>query len=159
MKRRERKDRRDAVGLNALTEGIIGAAIKVHQELGPGLLESAYEACLCFELRRQVYSVARQKSQPVPYDDLLVDCGYRLDLLVEDEVVVELKAAARVTKLDERQLLTYLRLSDCRVGLLINFNVLTLVEGIKRMVNEFPEAPANRSLRSPRPLRSSQACS
>lgn len=156
MKRREREDRREAAELNALTEGIIGAAIKVHRELGPGLLESAYEACLCFELRRQGYAVARQKPQPVPYDSLLLDCGYRLDLLVEDEVVVELKAAARVTKLDERQLLTYLKLSDRRVGLLINFNVLTLVEGIKRMVNEFPEASPERSLRSRRPLRSSQ---
>ena len=157
MKRRERQERREATELNALTEGIIGAAIKVHRELGPGLLESAYEACLCFELRRQGYSVARQKPQPVPYDDLLLDCGYRLDLLIEDEVVVELKAAVRVTKLDERQLLTCLRLSDCRVGLLISFNVLTLVEGIKRMVNEFPEASSGRSLRSPRPLRSNQA--
>lgn len=157
MKRRERQERREASELNALTEGIIGAAIKVHRELGPGLLESAYEACLCFELRRQGYSVVPQKPQPVAYDGLLLDCGYRLDLLVEDEVVVELKAAARVTKLDERQLLTYLRLSDCRVGLLINFNVLALVEGVKRMVNEFPEAPPERSLRSPRPLRSNQS--
>ena len=117
MKRRERQARGEAAELNALSEGIIGAAIKVHRELGPGLLESAYEACLCFEL----------------------------------------KAAVRVTKLDERQLLTYLRLSDRRLGLLINFNVLTLVEGIKRMVNQFPEASPERSLRSPRPLRSDQA--
>ena len=156
MKRRERKDRREAAELNALTEGIIGAAIKVHRELGPGLLESAYEACLYFELRRQGYSVARQKPQPVPYDSLLLECGYRLDLLVEDAVVVELKAMARVTKLEERQLLTYLRLSECRVGLLINFNVLTLVEGITRMVNEFPEDSPDGSLRSLRSLRSSQ---
>ena len=155
MKRGERKERREAGELNALSEGIIGAAIKVHRELGPGLLESAYEACLCFELGREGYQVARQKPQPVAYDGLLLDCGYRLDLLVEDEVVVELKAAARVTKLDERQLLTYLKLSDCRLGLLINFNVLALVDGVKRMVNDFPDPPGA-SLRSPRPLRSIQ---
>ncbi len=157
MKRGEREDRREAAELNALTEGIIGAAIKVHRELGPGLLESAYEACLHFELGRQGYSVAGQKPQPVGYDGLLLDCGYRLDLLVEEEVVVELKAAAQVTKLDERQLLTYLRLADCRVGLLINFNVLTLVEGVKRLVNDFPEASPAGPLRSPRSLRLNQA--
>ena len=117
MKRGEREDRREAAELNALTEGIIGAAIKVHRELGPGLLESAYEACLHFELGRQGYSVVGLKPQPVGYDGLLLDCGYRLDLLVEEEVVVELKAAAQVTKLDERQLLTYLRLADCRTSL------------------------------------------
>ena len=144
--------------MNALTEAIIGAAIKVRRELGPGLLESAYEACLCFELRRQGYSVERQKAQPVPYDSLLIDCGYRLDLLVEDDVVVELKAAVRVTQLDKRQLLTYLKLSNRVVGLLINFNVVTLVDGIKRLVNGFPEdAHSETPLRSPRTLRSNQA--
>ena len=154
MKRRDRQGRREAQELNALTEAIIGAAIKVHRELGPGLLESAYEACLCFELRRQGYSVERQKLQPVPYDALLIDCGYRLDLLVEDEVVVELKAAVRVSRLDERQLLTYLKLSNRVVGLLVNFNVVTLVDGVKRLVNGFPEdACSEASLRSPRPLR------
>jgi GxxExxY protein len=157
MKRRDREDRRGPDQLNALTEAIIGAAIKVHRELGPGLLGAAYEACLCFELVRQGYHVERQKPQPVPYDDLLLDCGYRLDLLLEGEVVVELKASTRVTKLDERQLLTYLRLSDCRVGLLINFNVLTLVEGVTRLVNAFPEASSERPLRSPRSPRSNQA--
>ena len=157
MKRRERRDRREAAGLNALTEGVIGAAIKVHRELGPGLLESVYEACLCFELRRQGYLVARQEPQPVGYDGLLLDCGYRLDLLIEEEVVVEVKAAVRMTKLDERQLLTYLRLSDCRVGLLINFNVLTLVDGVKRLVNDFPEVSPVGPLRSPRSLRLNQA--
>jgi GxxExxY protein len=158
MKRRERRERREAAQLNALSEAIIGGAIKVHSELGPGLLESAYEACLSFELRRQGLDVARQKPQPVPYDGLLVDCGYRMDLLVEDEVVVELKAAAGLTRLDERQLLTYLKLSDRVLGLLINFNVVTLVEGVKRLVNGFPEDASRRaSLRSPRALRSTQA--
>jgi GxxExxY protein len=155
MNRREREERRDPEELNSLTEGIIGAAIKVHRQLGPGLLESAYEACLCFELRRQGFSVERQKPQPVPYDGLLIDCGYRLDLLVEDEVVVELKAVARVTRLDESQLLTYLKLSKRVVGLLINFNVVTLVDGVKRLVNGFPEEGT--SLRSSRSLRLNQA--
>lgn len=157
MKRRDREGRGEAEELNVLTEGIIGAAIKVHRELGPGLLESAYEACLCFELRRQGFSVKRQRPQPVPYDELLVDCGYRLDLLVEDEVIVELKAAVRVTPLDERQLLTYLKLSRRVVGLLINFNVVTLVDGVKRLVNGFPEGAPRSPLRSPRSLRSNQA--
>ena len=159
MKRRDREARRDGEKLNSLTEAIIGAAIKVHRELGPGLLESTYEACLCFELRRQGFSVDRQKPQPVPYDGLLIDCGYRLDLLVEDEVIVELKAVAQMTRLDERQLLTCLKLSDRVVGLLINFNVVTLVEGVKRLVNGFPEeaAPGISSLRSQRALRLNQA--
>ena len=106
---------------------------------------------------RSPFELNYQKPQPVGYDGLLLDCGSRLDLLVEEEVVVELKAAAQVTKLDERQLLTYLRLADCRVGLLINFNVLTLVEGVKRLVNDFPEASPAGPLRSPRSLRLNQA--
>lgn len=155
MNRRDREERRDPEELNSLTEGIIGAAIKVHRQLGPGLLESTYEACLQFELRRQGFSVEKQKPQPVAYDGLLIDCGYRLDLLVEDEVIVELKAVARVTRLDESQLLTYLKLSNRVVGLLINFNVVTLVDGVKRFVNGFPEEGI--SLRSSRPLRLNQA--
>lgn len=152
MNRGDREDRRDgrsAALLNRLTEGILGAAIKVHRQLGPGLLESTYEVCLAFELRRQGYRVERQKPQSVPYDGLLIDCGYRLDLLVEGEVVVELKATSRLTRLDECQLLTYLKLSNCLVGLLINFNVPTLVDGVKRLVNGFPDAsPAKTPLRS-----------
>ncbi|MGE4146244.1 MAG: GxxExxY protein [Planctomycetota bacterium] len=113
-------ERREGVDLNLLTEAIIGAAIHVHRELGPGLLESVYESCLCFELGRRGCAVERQKPQPVPYYGLLIDCGYRLDLLVENEVVVELKAASRTTAIDERQFLTYLRLSQRSVGILIN---------------------------------------
>jgi GxxExxY protein len=142
MKRRDRGERRGAVELNALTEAVIGAAIKVHRELGPGLLESAYEACLCFELTRQGYRVEAQKPQPVSFDGLLIDCGYRLDLLVENEVVVENKAVERLTRLHERQLLTYLKLSDCPLGLLINFNVERLVDGVRRLVNDFPDPPS-----------------
>ena len=137
MNRREHRGRRDSAELDALTETIIGAAIRVHRALGPGLLESAYEACLCFELTRRGLDVARQKAQPVRYDGLLVDCGYRLDLLVEDEVVLEVKAVRSLTPLHEAQLLTYLKLSGCHVGLLLNFNVRVLKDGLQRLVNGF----------------------
>ena len=143
MKRRDRSERRGAVELNALTDTIIGAAIKVHRELGPGLLESAYEACLRFELIRQGYRVEAQKPQPVTFDGLLIECGYRLDLLVENEVIVENKAVECLRRIHERQLLTYLKLSDRRVGLLINFNVERLVDGVRRLVNNFPDPPSS----------------
>jgi len=137
MNRRDHRDRRDLAELDALTETIIGAAIQVHRALGPGLLESAYEACLCFELTRRGLHVERQKAQPVRYDGLLVDCGYRLDVLVEGEVVLEVKAVRNLTPLHEAQLLTYLKLSGRRVGLLLNFNVKVLKDGLMRRVNGF----------------------
>jgi len=126
--------------LNALTRGIIGAAIAVHHELGPGLLESPYEACLAFELMDRGFLVERQKSLPLTYRGQIIDCGYRIDLLVERMVIVEVKAVERVDRVHNAQVLSYLRLSGCKVGLLINFNVKWLVEdGIKRIVNGFPE--------------------
>ena len=124
--------------LNDITEQVIGAAIAVHRVLGPGLLESAYEACLAYELAERGLTVERQKSLPVTYRDVRVDCGYRVDLLVEGLVVVELKAVEELGPIHEAQLLSYLKLSGCRVGLLINFNVKVLKQGIRRMVNEFP---------------------
>ena len=124
--------------LNDITEQVIGAAIAVHRVLGPGLLESAYEACLVYELAERGLTVERQKSLPVTYRDVRVDCGYRVDLLVEGLVVVELKAVEELGPIHEAQLLSYLKLSGCRVGLLINFNVKVLKQGIRRMVNEFP---------------------
>ena len=117
-----------------LTEKIIGAAIAVHSELGPGLLESTYEACLAFELVHQGLAVARQKALPVVYKDVKLDCGYRLDLLVEEKVVVELKAVANIEPVHTAQVLSYLKLSQCKVGLLINFNVKMLKNGIRRVV-------------------------
>ncbi len=116
----------------ALTGAIIGAAMEVHNLLGPGLLESTYEECLAreFELRGIHYD--RQKAVPVVYKDVKLDCGYRIDLVVEGQVVVELKAVENLAKIHEAIVLTYLRLSGCRIGLLINFNVLTLKEGIRR---------------------------
>ncbi len=125
--------------LNDLAEGIIGAAIDVHRELGPGLLESTYEACMLFELAERGLSVERQKVLPVVYRDERIDCDYRIDLLVEHQVIVELKAVAQLQPIHEAQLLSYLKLSGCHVGLLINFNVKLLKSGIRRLVNELPE--------------------
>jgi GxxExxY protein len=126
--------------LNALTEEIISAAIAVHHELGPGMLESAYEACLAYELITRGLSVERQRPLPVVYRGQTLDCGYRLDLLVERVVVVEVKSVERFERVHAAQLLSHLRFSKCKVGLLINFNVKWLVQdGIKRVVNGFPE--------------------
>ncbi len=124
--------------LNELTEAIIGAAIAVHRELGPGLLESTYEACLVYELIDRGFRVERQKELPVIYRGVKIECGYRLDLIVEDKVVIELKAVDSVLPIHEAQLLSYLKLSGKRVGLLINFNVTQLIKGIRRRVMDLP---------------------
>jgi len=125
--------------LNGLTREIIGAAISVHRELGPGMLESAYEACMAFELVDRGMLVERQKALPVVYRGQAVDCGYRIDLLVE-QLVVEIKAIERFERVHFAQLLSYLRLSGARVGLLINFNVKWIIrDGLKRIVNGFPD--------------------
>lgn len=125
--------------LNEITDQIIGAAIEVHRALGPGLLESAYEACLAFELTRRGFVVEQQQPLPVVYREVKLDCGYRLDLLVEGKVIVEVKAVKHLAPIHQAQLLSYLKLSGCRVGLLINFNVEVLKDGIRRVVNGFPE--------------------
>jgi GxxExxY protein len=117
-----------------LTHNIIGAAIEVHRGLGPGLLESAYEACLTYELRLRGINVKTQQPLPVFYKDVMLDCGYRLDLLVEDEVIVEIKSVKELAVIHEAQLLSYLKLSNCKRGLLINFNVKMLKNGIKRLI-------------------------
>lgn len=121
--------------LNKISEKIIGAAITVHRELGPGLLESAYEACLDYELGKNGLSVERQKPLPLNYKEIKLDCGYRIDLLVEEQIVVELKSVERLEKIHEAQLLSYLKLSGLNLGLLINFNVEVLKNGIKRMIH------------------------
>ncbi|MEA2033038.1 MAG: GxxExxY protein [Euryarchaeota archaeon] len=123
--------------LNRITEGVIGAAIEVHRDMGPGLLESAYETCLAFELVERGLKVEQQKPLPVVYREVKLDCGYRLDLLVEEAVIVEIKAVDRLAPIHKAQLLSYLRLSGCKVGLLINFNVKVLKDGIRRVVNDF----------------------
>jgi GxxExxY protein len=117
-----------------LTERIIGLAIEVHRALGPGLLESAYEECLCFELGQHGVAFARQVPLPVVYKTVKLDCGYRMDLVVERRLIIEVKTVERLVPVHEAQLLTYLKLSGIRGGLILNFNVPVLKDGIKRMV-------------------------
>jgi GxxExxY protein len=126
--------------LDQISRRIIGAAIEVHRHLGPGLLESAYQSCLAFELKQLGLGVEEQKPLAVVYKDVKLDCGYRLDLVVENEIVVEIKAVEKLLPIHEAQLLSYLRLAHKKVGLLINFHVPVLKNGLKRIVNEFPDA-------------------
>ena len=120
---------------NSITGTVVDAAMKVHSPLGPGLLESAYHACLAYELRKRGLKVLTQVELPVLYDDIRIDVGYRIDMLVEDAVVVELKTLSKVLPVHEAQLLSYLKLGAYWAGLLINFHVARLRDGIKRMVN------------------------
>jgi GxxExxY protein len=117
-----------------LSKLIIGAAIEVHRQLGPGLLESAYEECLAYELSQRHIPFERQKPIPVLYKEVRLDCGFKLDLLVNDLVIVELKAVDKLAPIHEAQTLTYLKLTGCKLGLLLNFNVVRLRDGIKRLV-------------------------
>ncbi|MDO1501443.1 GxxExxY protein [Winogradskyella maritima] len=118
-----------------ITENIIGVAIEVHKAVGPGLLESAYQECLLYELRALGYSVKKEVSQPKTYKDLILDNGYRIDLLVENTVVIELKTVERFTDVHTAQILTYMKLGDYPVGLLFNFRSKLLKNGIKRFIN------------------------
>lgn len=122
---------------NEVTERIIGCAIKVHQQLGPGLLESAYTACLQHEIQKSGLRVEREKPVALCYDDLRIDCAYRLDLLVDETVIVEVKSVEKLEDIHVSQLITYLKLEDCQVGLLINFNVKLLKNGLRRVVNNY----------------------
>lgn len=124
-----------AESYNQLTSQIIAAAIEVHRRLGPGLLESSYEACLVYELTKRGLKAESQLALPVVYDDVKLDAGYRIDVLVENAVVLELKAVEALAPIHEAQLITYLKLSGRKVGLLINFNVVRLVDGIVRRAN------------------------
>ena len=122
--------------LNELSGQVVDAAIKVHKALGPGLLESAYQACLLFELHRRGLQANREVELPIVYEGVHIDCGYRIDLLIEQSLVVEIKAVKETLPIHEAQLLSYLKLGDFRLGLLINFHELLLKDGIKRMVND-----------------------
>jgi GxxExxY protein len=132
--------------LDRITDAVIGAAIDVHRAIGPGLLESAYTSCLAFELAEKGLKVEAEKPLPLIYREVRLDCGYRLDLLVEARVIVEVKAVENLLPVHKAQLLSYLRLSGCKVGLLINFNVPQLKSGIVRVVSGLPES--QRSLRT-----------
>jgi GxxExxY protein len=120
--------------LNQITYEVIGAAYKVHSALGPGLLESAYEVCLEYELLKKGFKVERQKPLPVVYEEVKLDAGYRIDLLVEDAVIIELKAVEEIAPIHQAQIMTYLKLSKRRLGLLMNFNVADMKKGIKRII-------------------------
>ena len=117
-----------------LTSKIIGCAIDVHKELGPGLLESAYEECLAYELKLAGFEVERQKPVPIVYKEVKLDCGYRIDLLVENKIILELKTVEAFNPVHEAQILTYLKFAEKKLGLLMNFHVLRLKEGIKRYI-------------------------
>jgi GxxExxY protein len=135
--------------LDRLTEQIIGAAIEVHRQLGPGLMESAYEECLCYELSQLGLPFQRQAHLPVSYKGIRLDCGYKMDLVVDDSVVLELKTVDRLLAVHTAQLLTYLKLSGKTVGLLMNFNELVLRKGLKRIVNHYAESGASARTSAP----------
>jgi GxxExxY protein len=134
-----------AIGLimdiNELSSKIIGAAIEVHKKLGPGLLESVYKECICYELSLRGISFERQKPLPVVYKGKKLDCGYRLDIVVENAIILELKSCEKIEPIHRAQLLTYLKLSDLNLGLLLNFNTPVMRDGIVRIVNKLNEEP------------------
>ncbi len=123
-----------AMEINEITEKIIGCAIEVHRNLGPGLLESTYEACLYYELKKVGLNVKTQLGLPLIYKEIRLEVGYRMDFLVEERVVLEIKSVEALNDIHTAQVLTYLKLSNCKIGLLINFNVLRLKDGIKRLI-------------------------
>ena len=120
---------------DSLTQTVIGFAIEVHKQLGPGLLESAYETCLCYELSEKGFSFDRQVDLPVSYKSIEIGVGYRLDIVVENKLIIELKTVERILPVHEAQLLTYLKLGGFRTGLILNFNSAVLKDGIRRLVN------------------------
>jgi GxxExxY protein len=122
---------------NEITEKIIGCAIKIHKTLGPGLLESAYEECLYYELTKTDLFIERQKAIPLIYEEVKMECGYRADIVANKQVILEIKSVEGLNDIHLAQILTYLKLAQCKVGLLINFNVLKLTDGIKRVVNKY----------------------
>jgi GxxExxY protein len=124
---------------NRLTEKIIGAAIKIHRRLGPGLLESAYESCLVFELKEMGLRVEQQKAVPLVYENVKLECGFRADIVVDGRIVVEVKCKEALHPVDHAQVLSHLRLLGLQVGLLINFHVVMLKDGIRRIVNNYEE--------------------
>ncbi len=126
-----------------LTQKVIGCAMRVHSALGPGLLESAYQECLCFELLRAELYVEKQKPMPLVYSEVKLDCGYRVDVMVERRLILEIKSVEALNDIHLAQVLTYLRLANCRLALLMNFNVLHLRDGIRRVVNQYDDSASS----------------
>ncbi|MCK9613511.1 MAG: GxxExxY protein [Bacteroidales bacterium] len=122
---------------NKVTEKILNCAFKVHTNLGPGLLESSYKECLFYEIKKAGLLVEKEKPLPLIYEEVFLECGYRVDLLVENKVVVEIKSVEQLNDVHTAQVLTYLKLSECRIGLLFNFNVVKLKDGIKRLIHGY----------------------
>ena len=125
------------MSINELTEKVTGLAIKVHRKLGPGFLESVYQAALTYELQKARIQFEKEKELPVYYEDIMLDVGFRCDFIIDGRLIIECKAVKELTEIDKAQLLNYLKLTNLQVGLLINFNVLILKNGIKRLVNNF----------------------
>lgn len=120
---------------NELSKIVFDCALKVHQALGPGLLESAYEECLFYELKKRNLSVQKQKSLPLIYEDVKLEIGYRIDIIIEDKLILEIKSVEALNDIHFAQLLTYLKLTECKLGMLINFNVILIKNGIRRVAN------------------------
>lgn len=120
---------------NEISKIVFDAALKVHRELGPGLLESAYETCLFYELEKSGLKIEKQKALPLIYDNIKMEIGYRLDIIIEDKFIIEIKAVEQLTDVHLAEILTYLKLTNCKLGMLINFNVKLLKQGVKRVIN------------------------
>ncbi|MCJ7553537.1 MAG: GxxExxY protein [Ignavibacteriaceae bacterium] len=123
--------------INDLTSSIIGSAIKIHKELGPGLLESAYKECLAYELNKKGFFVEKEKPVPLIFEEVKLECGYRLDLLINNELIIEIKSVDGLADIHLAQVLTYMKLMNKKYGLIINFNVVLLKDGIKRLINKY----------------------
>ncbi len=129
------------IGINTITSDVVGEAIRIHRELGPGLFEKVYEVVLAGSLARKGYQVAQQVPVPISYDGMAFDCAFKIDLLINQQVILEIKSVEKLNKVHAKQLLTYLRLTGQPVGLLLNFSGLTMKEGIRRLVNDYrPQA-------------------
>lgn len=126
-----------------LTQRVIGCAMKVHSGLGPGLLESAYKECLCFELRQSGLFVEKEKPMPLVYSEVKLDCGYRVDILVERRLILEIKAVEAINDVHLAQVITYLKLADLHLGLILNFHVLHMRSGIRRVVNRYEDSASS----------------
>ena len=136
------------LSINEITEKVIGCAIAVHTELGPGLLESAYQECLFHELQLEGLNVEKEKPLPLVYKDVEMECGYRVDLLVENKVIVELKSVEALTDVHVAQVLTYLKLSNNKIGLLLNFNSFRIKDGLRRLINKYYQPQLSQCINS-----------